>query len=490
MITNHSYSVYPSPAFEDAVRNYNGLLVVAAGNNYGMDIDIYPVYPASYDFPHVLTVASTDYYDQLSYFSNIGPTRVHLAAPGGTGGWDSSYDIYSTVPNGYGYMAGTSMAAPHVAGVAALMMAKKPSLTISEIKDIIIRTCDYNPSLDGMVVSNGRLNAYEALKELDDDIIRTVADFDKIRMNLSGSFELANNIDLQGVDWVPIGDVNAPFTGTFEGNGFSLLNLSSSQFYDFSGLFGVINNATISNLTLVDVSGLSGGTVGSLVGNADYSEITNCSVIGVYLFDIDTLGGIVGYSFETEISNCSAENIYLANGSYVGGLVGLNYGKIEKSFSTGYVTSSGVLGGIAGHNNGIISKCYSDTYVYSGVDSYAGGIAGSAVELDSLVINCFALGDVFHNGYFEEAGGIVGVMYIVDNLPNIINCYYAGTLTNANPILGTRYGVYEDCYYAGDYYAGEFMKEETFENWNFVSVWDIVEDQTYPFLRGVKNPFD
>ena len=132
------------------------LFIAAAGNNYGNDNDQYPFYPATYDLDNIISVAATDHDDQLSYFSNYGPTTVDLGAPG-------SY-IYSTLPgNSYGYSNGTSMATPHVSGVASLIWSLNPSLTFEEVKNQILTTVDPISSLDGITVSGGRLNAYNAL---------------------------------------------------------------------------------------------------------------------------------------------------------------------------------------------------------------------------------------------------------------------------------------------------------------------------------------
>lgn len=156
-ITTNSYTVSWTQMFEDAVKNYNGLFIAAAGNSYGRNIDTYKNYPASFDFPNVIAVASTDASDQLSYFSNIGPNTVDLAAPG-TG-------IYSTyLDSGYTSMSGTSMATPYVAGVAALLKSKYPNLSTAQIKAALLAGVDVLPQLNGLVATSGRLNANKALQ--------------------------------------------------------------------------------------------------------------------------------------------------------------------------------------------------------------------------------------------------------------------------------------------------------------------------------------
>lgn len=132
-----------------------GILNVFAAGNAGTDNDLAPLDPASFDSPSVLAVAASDGSDDLAGFSNFGATSVDLAAPG-----DS---ILSTYQGSYAFASGTSMAAPHVTGAAALIAASDPSLTVAEIRDAIIGSVDLLPQWSGRVASGGRLNLFEAL---------------------------------------------------------------------------------------------------------------------------------------------------------------------------------------------------------------------------------------------------------------------------------------------------------------------------------------
>ena len=146
----------PSTAQYNAINNYKGLLICSAGND-GNNTDGSPQYPACYDLPNVLSVASTDSSDALASSSNYGTTSVDLAAPG--------VGILSTIPgNTYGNMSGTSMAAPHVTGVAALIKSKYPNISTLDLKDAILRGADATVTPTGRVAGNRRLNARGALQ--------------------------------------------------------------------------------------------------------------------------------------------------------------------------------------------------------------------------------------------------------------------------------------------------------------------------------------
>jgi len=154
-----------SQALYDAIRaagNANILFVAAAGNS-GLDIDATPSYPASYQLPNVIAVAAIGQNGQRAGFSNYGAKSVHIAAPG--------VDIVSTVPTangaaGYAYMSGTSMAAPHVTGAAALYASLNPCATAAQTHEALLRLAVQDPQLTGVVQLNRRLDASKIRREL------------------------------------------------------------------------------------------------------------------------------------------------------------------------------------------------------------------------------------------------------------------------------------------------------------------------------------
>jgi subtilisin family serine protease len=150
-----------SQAELDAINalNTSGILFVAAAGNDGYSNDILPSYPASYNAPNVISVAASNNSDLKAYFTNFGARTVHMAAPGE---W-----ILSTTPNGtYSFYSGTSMASPHVAGAAALVVAANPNVTVKRLRAALMYSGDVMSSQNfyQQLVSGRRLNALKALQ--------------------------------------------------------------------------------------------------------------------------------------------------------------------------------------------------------------------------------------------------------------------------------------------------------------------------------------
>jgi subtilisin family serine protease len=169
-VTNNSWgSSGYSQALKDAmiaVENAGVVNVCAAGNS-SENVEVTPFYPAAFDNRGLISVLATDANDVGANFTNYGLASVDIAAPG--------VSTYSTVPagtcalcdpSGYKLLSGTSMATPHVTGVAAALLHRYPGLTASLARDAILNPDSYDAVLDSRAQTTstgGRLNFFKAI---------------------------------------------------------------------------------------------------------------------------------------------------------------------------------------------------------------------------------------------------------------------------------------------------------------------------------------
>ena len=177
------------------------------------------------------------------------------------------------------------------------------------------------------------------------------------------TYLLANDIDLSGLNWVPIGyyidwnnSNNKPFSGVFDGQGHSIIGLTISGGQNDAGLFGYTHLATIRNVVIRNPQIEGRGEVGALVGRQGYSStgIEKCAVIGGRIQGAGSVGGLVGYMEESPLQNCYTTCEVIATDSYAGGIVGSHLvgASIRSCYATGNI-SGRYSGGIAGLTQGI-----------------------------------------------------------------------------------------------------------------------------------------
>jgi hypothetical protein len=294
---------------------------------------------------------------------------------------------------------------------------------------------------------------------------------------------------------------NEPFTGVFDGNEHAISNFTyESSSGHYTGLFGYVNNnAVIRNLGLIDpnveYTG-SGGGVGALAGGFSVS-ISDCYVRGGSLSGNDYVGGLLGKCNGANIYNCYS-SASVSGGNYTGGLCGgTGYANISNCSSSGTVTGLDVVGGLAGLNyRSEIRRSYSTANV-SGRDRI-GGLAGINGN-DAKIYDCHSRGEV---SGVEFVGGLVGDFGCdLCEDATITNCYslssvsgtgYVGGLVGDGPSERVTNSFWDVNSSGEPNSAGgtgkttaKMQAESMFRDagWDFVEVWDIGENQTYPFLR-------
>jgi subtilisin family serine protease len=163
---------------EISAANDAGVLFIAAADESlsgGANSDVSPDFPATYKLPNIIAVAATDQNDRKAAFSNYGPNSIHVGAPGvyilstlpPTGVASSFLSLCSGAPfAGYDFCSGTSMATPHVVGIAGLLYSYYTNFIYSQIRATVLRYVDVLPSLQGLVITSGRVDAYKSLSSL------------------------------------------------------------------------------------------------------------------------------------------------------------------------------------------------------------------------------------------------------------------------------------------------------------------------------------
>ena len=272
--------------------------------------------------------------------------------------------------------------------------------------------------------------------------VATAEQLDRVRDYLDAHFIQTANIDLnrspynEGEGWEPIGSEIDPFTGSYDGDGYTIDDLYINRGNDNQiGLFGVISDyAMISNVHLEDVDVTGNSRVGSLAGDNSDGTITSCSVFLGSVKGDGGVGGLVGrndHIIKGSYTRVSVES----DNSQAGGLVGVNWdnGAItEYSYATGSVKGINSVGGLVGSNRGIIDFCHADGPV-EGAGHSVGGLVGSTSN-NSSIMNSHSTGNVEGE---ERVGGLVGRhLTIEDDDRYIGNCYATGDVTGTEEVGG------------------------------------------------------
>lgn len=277
-------------------------------------------------------------------------------------------------------------------------------------------------------------------------LIKTIEHLESIKNNLSASYKLASDIDLGDKLWEPIGTVNEPFTGNFDGDGHVISNLYMIQgSMQGIGLFGNAKGSIFENTNIKNVyisSTISSSNTGSLVGYIADGQVRNVSVISTDSITGEmSVGGLVGASINTTYEQCFTE-------------VDVN----------GYSNVGGLVGNLDGSGNAVLN-CYSKSDVATTTYYNVGGLIG-LISSSSTITNSFAVGTV--TPINSKSGGLVGNRS-TDAV--ITSSYFNSTTANINnPVSEART-------------TEQLNNKNTFEGWDFEKIWGLNDGMFIPTLK-------
>ena len=232
--------------------------------------------------------------------------------------------------------------------------------------------------------------------------------------------------------WVPIGSEEAHYQGCFDGRGYTVSGLIGVDGYKYTGFFGYLEKATISNVTVSNSDFYGGSNVGGIAGYNNGGKISGCisdATCGAFCL----VGGIVGTNHNGVVKLCKNEGMVYTDGinagNSAGGIAGMNIGEdgetalIQQCISSGTCGSYADAGGIVGVNKGtaVVENCghtgrtYAVPGVHYGRGYNTGGIAGSNSE-GAMIVRCSNTGKVDGE---NSCGGIAG-----SNAGQILNSYF------------------------------------------------------------------
>jgi hypothetical protein len=317
--------------------------------------------------------------------------------------------------------------------------------------------------------------------------IYTPQDLQDMQDNLTWKYELMNDLDMTGFTWTPVGGPisgQTPFTGTFDGRGFTISNLE---------IYGTTNNTTGRTL------GVFGEVEGD--GTGDAGVVKNVHLENVYVkagqsTSQQLCGTLCSYATQAIIENCSAT------------------GRIEGATNDGALYQKTAAGGLCYviQTTSDVNNCWADVdiMVYKNAGS-VGGFVGNTPVYTTEIRDCYAHGDIlegpnYNAAYQDGVGGFVG-----NGIGTFYRCYSTGyipegyrtsTFINCGGFIGDDLGISantEDCFYDADtsncgalgdeaenngkevtgLSTAEAMLEATYTNWDFNDVWQM---STYPEL--------
>jgi len=277
-------------------------------------------------------------------------------------------------------------------------------------------------------------------------LIFTPSQLEAINNNLSGNYALGGNIDLSSIaNFTPIGG-SSGFSGTLNGLGYTVSNLTINQPTTTTlGFISTLNaGATLENIGVLNGNVSGESNVGLLTGVNDGS-ITNCFTTGNLTDNNPTqssanninFGGLVGVNAGTINDSSSSVNVVTTAGWNVGGLVGGNIDSITNSYATGNVSGLESVGGLAGASDTGSHVQIINCYATGAVSGQSGGTnIGGLIGFNAFTVSdSYAIGQWKPQANSNSVGGLIGY-----NSGTVSYSYAAGSFTGAVGTSGTNYG--------------------------------------------------
>ncbi|MFO7793091.1 MAG: hypothetical protein R6W73_08985, partial [Candidatus Saliniplasma sp.] len=198
--------------------------------------------------------------------------------------------------------------------------------------------------------------------EDDPYLIYDVYDLQNMNDDLGANYSLANDIDASeteewngGKGFLPVGDENESFSGTFDGNGYEIRGLYINRpETSYVGLFGAVSRGVIRDIGLVDTKVIGYAYVGSLMGLNVVSTVEKSYATGTVTGDL-SVGGLGGFLYNNSVVEYSYAICDVSGNRSVGGLVGTSIGLVRNSYFVGEITGESYLGGLIGKESTYIS---------------------------------------------------------------------------------------------------------------------------------------
>jgi hypothetical protein len=310
-------------------------------------------------------------------------------------------------------------------------------------------------------------------------LIATPEDLNSIGLDANDwdkHFLMTADINMAGItgdSFNIIGRTSPHFTGVFDGNDNTIFNFTYSATESYTALFARTDaDCVIKDLSFCEPNISGGDYVAALAGYFSNGHVSNCRVISGTITGGNIVAGLIGWCDSGEIINCgSTADVNCQSSDFAGGLIAVSDANVSGCYAVGDVSGFVCVGGLIGaSSSGAIFDCYAGGNVTG--HHYVGGFIGS-VWPDLGISRCYAVGAV-------SGADRTGAFSDDDGQANYTKCFWD---SNINPDMN---GLSEaiDPNVVG-LPTAQMQMRSTFADagWDMINIWDIGENQTYPFLR-------